>query len=86
MDSHGWGRRVTWVVANLFSTILQKAFPRIITAMKQNAVLVISGILASQWEETKAAAERRGLTFDKVIKRGKWVTAKGGLSASTARV
>lgn len=54
--------------------------------MKQNAVLVISGILASQWEETKAAAERRGLTFDKVIKRGKWVTAKGGLSASTARV
>ena len=80
------GQKGDLVVANLFSTILQKAFPRIITAMKQNAVLVISGILASQWEETKASAERRGLTFDKVINRGKWVTANGGLRASTARV
>lgn len=67
------------VVANLFSTILQKAFPHIIAAMKKDAVLVISGILASQWEETKAAAERNGLSFDRVIKRGKWVTAKGGM-------
>lgn len=47
--------------------------------MKKDAVLVISGILASQWEETKAAAERNGLSFDRVIKRGKWVTAKGGM-------
>lgn len=68
------------VVANLFSTILQKAFPHIIAAMKKDAVLVISGILASQWEETKAAAEHHGLSFDRVIKRGKWVTAKGGMA------
>lgn len=68
------------VVANLFSTILQKAFPHIIAAMKKDAVLVISGILASQWEETKAAAECCGLAFDKVVKRGKWVTAKGGIA------
>lgn len=68
------------VVANLFSTILQQAFPRIIAAMKQDAVLVISGILASQWEETKAAAERHGLFFERAIKRGKWVTAKGGIA------
>ena len=67
------------VVANLFSTILQKAFPHIIAAMKKDAVLVISGILASQWEETKSAAERNGLSFDRVIKRGKWVTAKGSM-------
>lgn len=68
------------VVANLFSTILQKAFPHIIAAMKKDTVLVISGILASQWEETKAAAEHHGLSFDRVIKRGKWVTAKGGMA------
>lgn len=68
------------VVANLFSTILQKAFPHIIAAMKKDAVLIISGILASQWEETKAAAEHHGLSFDRVIKRGKWVTAKGGMA------
>ena len=67
------------VVANLFSTILQKAFPHIIAAMKKDAVLVISGILVYQWEETKAAAEHHGLSFDRVIKRGKWVTAKGSL-------
>lgn len=65
------------VVANLFSTILQQAFPRIIAAMKQDAVLVISGILASQWEETKVAAERHGLFFERVIKRGKWITGRG---------
>lgn len=67
------------VVANLFSTILQRAFPHIIAAMKKDAVLVISGILASQWEETRAAAEHHGLSFARVIKRGKWVTAKGSL-------
>lgn len=68
------------VVANLFSTILQRAFPQIIAAMKKDALLIISGILASQWEETKAAAERHGLTFDRVVKRGKWITAKGGMT------
>lgn len=71
------------VVANLFSTILQKAFPRIIMAMNQDAVLIISGILASQWEETKTSAECCGLSFDKVVKRGKWVTAQGGIKDST---
>lgn len=68
------------VVANLFSTILQKAFPQIIAAMKKDAALVISGILASQWEETKTAAERHGLFFEQVVKRGKWITAKGGMA------
>ena len=68
------------VVANLFSTILQKAFPQIIAAMKKDAALVISGILASQWEETKMAAERHGLFFERVVKRGKWITAKGGMA------
>lgn len=76
--SPGESQKGDVVAANLFSTILQKAFPRIIEAMKENAVLIISGILATQWEETKAAAERNGLAFDKVVKRGKWVTAKGG--------
>lgn len=67
------------VVANLFSTILQKAFPRIINAMKPGATLVISGILSTQWKETQAAASTQGLVFDKVIKKGKWTTALGGL-------
>lgn len=48
--------------------------------MKKDAALVISGILASQWEETKTAAERHGLFFERVVKRGKWITAKGGIA------
>lgn len=80
------GQRGDLVVANLFSTILQKAFPRIIAAMNKDAVLIISGILASQWEETKAAAEHCGLAFDKVVKRGKWVTAKGRIKAPADNV
>lgn len=68
------------VIANLFSTILQKAFPRIIPAILPGGTLIISGILATQWEETKAAAESHGLIFDNVIKRGKWVTARASLA------
>ncbi len=68
------------VVANLFSTILQKAFPRIICAMKPGATLVISGILTTQWEETCQAANNHGIVFDKVISKGKWTTAKGRLA------
>ncbi|MEG1741118.1 MAG: 50S ribosomal protein L11 methyltransferase [Akkermansia sp.] len=67
------------VVANLFSTILQKAFPRIISTMLPDAQLIISGILAPQWDETRLVAEKCGLTFEQVIKKGKWVTARGHL-------
>jgi ribosomal protein L11 methyltransferase len=68
------------VVANLFSTVLQRAFPKIIESMKSGATLVISGILASQWEETRLAGEECGLSFDRVVKKGKWVTARGHLA------
>ncbi len=64
------------VLANLFSTVLQKAFPRILPAMKPNGILIISGILNSQAEETLAAAESHGLRVLKVVSRGKWTTAK----------
>ena len=65
------------VVANLFSTILQKAFPSIIRAMKPGASLIVSGILRTQWEETQIAGEQYGLRFDHVVTRGKWTTARG---------
>lgn len=69
------------VAANLFSTILQKAFPTIILAMKPDARLIISGILASQWEETRTAAEKQCLSFIQTIRKGKWVTALARLTA-----
>lgn len=70
------GEQADVVLANLFSTVLQKAFPRLISAMKSDAVLIISGILNTQAEETLAAAEHAGLTVIKKVTRGKWVTAK----------
>ena len=68
------------VVANMFSTILQAAFPTIVESMQLEAHLVISGILADQWEETKLVGEANGLEFSQVVQKGKWVTARGHLT------
>lgn len=64
------------VLANLFSTVLQQAFPRLIAAMKPNGILIISGILNAQAEETLQAAKAAGLHCVKTISRGKWTTAQ----------
>lgn len=70
------GEQADIVLANLFSTVLQQAFPRILTAMKPGGVLIISGILNTQADETLRAAEAVGLRVLKVVSRGKWTTAK----------
>ncbi|MCP5534622.1 MAG: 50S ribosomal protein L11 methyltransferase [Akkermansiaceae bacterium] len=73
-----WQPDRSWpvVVANMFSTILQQAFPMIVRSMEQMGDLVISGILHDQWDETRAVAEKYGLRFSKVIRKGKWTTAR----------
>jgi ribosomal protein L11 methyltransferase len=73
-------RRWPVVVANLFSTILQQAFPTIVKAMEKNGDLIVSGILHDQWQETRAVAEKCGLSFSQVIRKGKWMTARGSLT------
>ncbi len=66
------------VVANLFSTVLIEAWPVITKALAAGGDLIVSGILATQaWEVFKAAAAE-GLGFTQVIRKGKWVTARGG--------
>ncbi len=70
------GQQADLVLANLFSTVLQKAFPRILPAMKEEGVLIISGILNTQAEETLRAAQAAGLKQEKIILRGKWITAQ----------
>lgn len=65
------------VVANMFSTILQQAFPTITTAMEKDGDLIISGILYDQWEETREIGEQNGLIFSHVTRKGKWVSAHG---------
>ena len=70
-------RRWPVVVANMFSTILQRAFPTIVKSMERNADIIVSGILHDQWDETREVAEKCGLSFSKVIRKGKWMTARG---------
>jgi ribosomal protein L11 methyltransferase len=66
------------VMANLFSTVLIEAWPVIAKSLAPKGDLLVSGILASQaWDVFKAAASH-GLGFTKVIRKGKWITARGG--------
>lgn len=70
------GEQSDIVLANLFSAVLQKAFPRLRAAMKPEGILIISGILNTQADETIRAAEAEGLQLLKKVSRGKWTTAK----------
>ncbi|MEI6675421.1 MAG: 50S ribosomal protein L11 methyltransferase [Verrucomicrobiota bacterium] len=66
------------VMANLFSTVLIQAWPVIAKALATGGDLIVSGILATQAWDVFTAAAREGLGFTQVIRKGKWVTARGG--------
>lgn len=66
------------VMANIFSTVLIQAWPVIAKSLAKGGDLVVSGILASQAWDVFEAAAKEGLGFSKVVKKGKWVTARGG--------
>ena len=74
--------RAELVLANLFATVLQKAFsPHIVSAIKPGGTLIISGILNTQADETLACAAQAGLVLQKRVNRGKWTTAQLQLPA-----
>ena len=65
------------LLANLFSTVLQRAFPRLKACLAEpESVLIVSGILREQAEETLAAANRHGFELLRRVTAGKWVTMK----------
>jgi ribosomal protein L11 methyltransferase len=66
------------VMANLFSSVLIEAWPVIARALAPGGDLIVSGILATQAWDVFTAAARHGLGFTQVIRKGKWVTARGG--------
>jgi ribosomal protein L11 methyltransferase len=66
------------VMANLFSTMLIKAWPVIAKALAAGGDLIVSGILATQAWDVFTAAAGEGLGFTQVVTKGKWVTARGG--------
>lgn len=65
------------VLANLFSTVLQRAFGRLKAYLAgPESVLIVSGILREQADETLAAAQQEGFALVKKVTAGKWVTMK----------
>ena len=66
------------VLANIFSTVLIQAWPVIAKSLAPGGDLVVSGILASQAWDVFTAAAANGLGFTQVVRKGKWVTARGG--------
>ncbi len=66
------------VLANIFSTVLIQAWPVIAKSLAPGGDLIVSGILASQAWDVFTAAASEGIGFTQVVRKGKWVTARGG--------
>lgn len=73
-------RQYEVVAANLFADVLQQSFGKIRNTLGPGSRLILSGVLRDQWEETLAVAEAAGLELGDVKKKGKWVSARGGLA------
>ena len=71
-----WTPTRTWdvVAANLFSQVLIKAADTITAAVRPGGVLILSGILLIQEKEVTEAFQKRGFAFQKVVRKGKWVS------------
>lgn len=67
------------VAANLFTDILEPIFPKMIKSLKPDGILLISGILHTQAAHCMEVGTKAGFEFVEVIKKGKWVTARGVL-------
>ncbi len=65
------------VIANIFVDVLEAAFPQIIAAVKPGGVIMVSGILYTHAEGCLAVAEKLGVKWQQVVRKGKWVSACG---------
>lgn len=70
------------VAANIFFDILVDIFPKLVRSVKPDGIVLISGILATQADECLASGRREGLVFDRIVRKGKWVSASGRLADS----
>jgi ribosomal protein L11 methyltransferase len=79
VDVLEWQPNESWdiVAANIFADILEQAFPQIVRAVKPGGVLLTSGILKKQAEPCLKVAEQNGIRWDRVVTRGKWLSAMG---------
>jgi ribosomal protein L11 methyltransferase len=77
LDVLQWRPERKWpvVLANVYGPILIEAASQIARAVEAGGVLIISGILREQAEDVMAAFRAQKLTFERVVRKGKWVTA-----------
>lgn len=65
------------VTANLFGDVLKAVFPKIASAARPGGSIVVSGILDKQEDECLGAGRNAGIRWDKTVRRGKWISARG---------
>ncbi len=77
------GEPFSVITANLYSGVLETLFVDFARALRgvPEGVLIISGILRAQEEECLGKGREAGFVFDPIVRRGKWVTARGQLGA-----
>jgi len=81
VDVLKWEPKKTWdiVAANIFFDVLEAAFPQLVRSVAPGGILMLSGILKSQAKACLAAGKRAGFVVEKVVTKGKWVTAQGSV-------
>jgi ribosomal protein L11 methyltransferase len=68
-------RRWPVVLANVYGPVLIEAAPQIARAVESPGTLIISGILREQADDVLAAFRAQGLSVERIVRKGKWVTA-----------
>ncbi|MEZ5385741.1 MAG: 50S ribosomal protein L11 methyltransferase [Prosthecobacter sp.] len=83
VDVLKWEPKRRWdiVAANIFHDVLEAAFPQLLRSVAPGGLLMLSGILRSQAPGCLAAGKRAGFIVEKVVTKGKWVTAMGRVRA-----
>jgi ribosomal protein L11 methyltransferase len=84
VDVLKWEPKRTWdiVAANIFHDVLEAAFPQLLRSVAPGGLLMLSGILRSQAAGCLAAGKRAGFLVERVVTKGKWVTAIGRVRAA----
>lgn len=72
-EPHSFGAVFDLVVANILAQPLIELAPQILAAMKPQATLILSGILATQAAGVQAAYEKLGLKHRQTNHKGDWV-------------
>ncbi|MGI8604970.1 MAG: 50S ribosomal protein L11 methyltransferase [Verrucomicrobiales bacterium] len=65
------------IVANIFADVLTALFAKMKRALAPGGVLILSGILDKDGKACLQECRKEGFRFERVVKRGKWMTAQG---------